>query len=146
MIKTKGGFTMLVRVDFPRAFDSLVEDFFSPEVFDSQLSYSTYPTLDLAEYDDESVVIAELPGVTKEDLKITVEDGWLTVSGERKPYEIPQNARVLLNEMRVCNFSRSIELPHEVDVNGISAELENGILRIRLPKSQEARPHTIQVK
>jgi len=137
---------MLVRFNFPNTIDDLVENFLSRENLDYRMTSSAFPAFDIAEYENESVVMAELPGIKKEDLKITVENGWLTVSGERKPYEIPQNARVLLNEMRVREFNRSLELPHEVEANNISAELENGILRIHLPKSQTARPRTIEIK
>lgn len=137
---------MLVRFDLPRTLvDNVFEDFltdFSPVYPD----YQVYPALDLAEYENESVVVAELPGVNKEDLKITVEDGILTIRGVRKPYEIPQDAKVILNEMRVQEFCRSIELPHEVDVDKISAELRNGLLRITLPKTEKARVRTIQVQ
>lgn len=134
-----------VNVDFPSTVvNDMVEDFLADLTpvypYDQE-----YPALDLAEYDDESVVVAELPGVNKEDLKVTVEDGVLTISGVRKPYEIPQDARIILNEMRVREFSRSIELPHEVKIDKVSAELENGVLRITLPKTEAARARTIQI-
>ncbi len=99
--------------------------------------------MDISERESEYLVIAELPGVKKEDVKITFENDLLTVQGERKPYVIPAEAHVLFNEMRVREFSRSIRIPVEIDVNNISAELENGILRIVLPKSHEARVRTI---
>jgi HSP20 family protein len=126
--------------------DPVLENFFFDFTPPYPVDRSVYPPLDVAEYEHESVVVAELPGVKKEDLKITVENGLLTISGERKPYEIPQDARIVLNEMRVQNFSRSIELPHEVDVDKISAELQNGLLRIRLPKSEASRARTIKIQ
>ena len=82
----------------------------------------------------------------KEDVKITYEKNLLKVQGQRKSSEIPQDARVLLNELRVRDFSRSIRIPVEVDVNDLSAELENGILRIVVPKAEEAKPRQIEVK
>ncbi|HWP82328.1 MAG TPA: Hsp20/alpha crystallin family protein [Bacteroidota bacterium] len=138
---------MFVRLDVPRVFGSdLLEDLLT----DFTPAYPTYerwfPAIDVAEYENQSVVVAELPGVRKEDLKIAVENGVLTISGERKPYEIPQNARVLINEMRVMNFRRSIELPHEVEIDKISAELQNGVLRITLPKTEASRAHTIAIQ
>jgi HSP20 family protein len=133
---------MLIRFEHPRTLD-LVEDIFSSNSFDQ--SYG-YPLIDVAEKENETVVIAELPGVKKEDVGVTFEDNVLTIKGERKPYEIPEDSRVLLNEVRVRNFSRSITLAHEVDADKISAELNDGILRIVLPKSEKAKPRTIELK
>jgi HSP20 family protein len=134
---------MLVRFDFPRIFENLIEDFCTTDILPT---YSRYPAVDIAEQDNETIVIAELPGAKKEDVRITFENNVLTMSGERKPYEIPENARVLLNEARIRNFSRSIEFRHNVDVNKISAEMSNGVLRVVLPKAESARVRTIEVK
>jgi len=102
--------------------------------------------MDITEHENEYVVVAELPGVKKEEVKITFENNVLTVQAERKPYELPQDARVLLNEMRVREFTRSLRLPVQIDAANIAAELQNGVLRISLPKAQEARPRVISVK
>jgi HSP20 family protein len=134
---------MMLRFDFPRTFNDLLEDTISTDFVSTAKSF---PTMDIAEYQSEYVVIAEMPGVKKEDVKITFEKNLLTVQGQRKSSEIPQDARVLLNEMRVRDFSRSIRIPVEVDVNDLSAELENGMLRIVLPKAEEAKPKQIEVK
>ena len=134
---------MLVRFDFPRTLDNLIDDVFAGDV----TPFGTkFPAIDISEHENETVVIAELPGVQKEDVKIKFENNVLTISGERKPYEIPGDARILLNEMRVKEFSRSIEFEHDVDSGKISAEMKNGILTVRLPKAESARVHTIEVK
>lgn len=134
---------MLVRFDFPKTFDDLVEESIATDYTSAKV---TVPPMDVTEYENEYVAIVELPGVKKEDVKITYEKNLLTVEGVRKPYEIPENAQVLLNEMRVRDFSRSIRVPVEIDSANISAELENGILKVVLPKSQEARVRTIAIK
>lgn len=134
---------MLVRFDFPKTFDDLVEESIATDYTSAKV---TVPPMDVTEYENEYVAIVELPGVKKEDVKITYEKNLLTVEGVRKPYEIPENAQVLLNEMRVRDFSRSIRVPVEIDSANISAELENGILKVVLPKSQEARIRTIAIK
>jgi HSP20 family protein len=141
--QTKGDTTMLVRFDYPRTYNNLVEDLFAADILPTS---PTYPAVDVAQQENETVVIAELPGVKKEDVKITFENNLLTISGERKPYEIPYNARVLLNEVRVRDFSRSIEIAHDVDVDKISAEMNNGVLRVALPKAESARVRTIELK
>jgi HSP20 family protein len=102
--------------------------------------------VDIAEQGDESIVVAELPGVRKEDLKISIQDGQLTISGERRQHQLPENSSWLRNEAWSGEFSRTIQLPHEVKEDGVSAELKNGILRIVLPKAEEVRAREIKVQ
>jgi len=104
------------------------------------------PAIDLAEYENESVVIAELPGVRKEDVKISIQDGTLTISGERKPVGIPEDAKWVRNEIATGRFDRVLGLPHDVKTDAVSASLTDGVLRIVLPKAEEARPREISVK
>jgi HSP20 family protein len=134
---------MLIRFDFPRMFDNLLEDV---SLSDFVPMTRSFPAIDLAERENEFVAIAEMPGVKKEDLKITVENDLLTLKGERKPYEIPQDASVLQNEMRVRQFGRSIQLPSGIDAKNISAELKDGVLRIVMPKAEQARAHQIEIR
>jgi HSP20 family protein len=134
---------MLVRFQYPRFPEAVLENLF---VTDNMMGTSKFPAMDVAEYENELVVITELPGVKKDQVNVTFEKGVLTVAGERTPHEIPQDAKVLMNEMRDKAFNRSIRLGTEIDVEKISAELENGILRIVLPKAAEARVRTISVK
>lgn len=148
---------MLVRVQrFPIAsslfepllnFDRDIENMFD-SVWRTPVARSVYqyPALDIAEYQNESVVVAEMPGVRKEDLKLSVQDGVLTISGERKTHQLPENSSWLRNEIRTGEFSRTIQLPHDVKTDAISAELSNGVLRVVLPKSEEVRPREIAVK
>ncbi len=135
---------MLMRFDLPRTYDSLLDDVMRWDVRPTTRSFS--PAVDVAEQENEMVVRMELPGVKKEDVKIVFENDVLTISGERKPYEIPDDAKVLLNEMRVRQFSRSIEFGPDIDAARISAGMDNGILRVILPKAEAARPRTIEVK
>ena len=104
------------------------------------------PAMDIAEHENELVVTAELPGVKKDQVKVTFENGILTVDGQRKPNEPRKDAEVLLNEMQIRDFSRSIRIDVEVDVNNITAELEDGILSVTLPKKEVAKPKQIEVK
>jgi HSP20 family protein len=134
---------MLVRFDFPRMFDDLLEDV---SLSDFMPVTGRFPAIDVAEHENEFVAIAEMPGVKKEDLKITFENDVLTLKGERKPYEIPQDARILQNEMRVREFRRSIQLPSDVDAKNISAELKDGVLRIVMPKAERARARQIEIR
>jgi len=84
--------------------------------------------------------------VNKEDVKISFEKNLLTISGERKQIEIPEKARVVLNEMRFRDFKRSIRFAQDLEQTKISAEMNNGVLNIILPKkaSEKAREITVQ--
>jgi HSP20 family protein len=127
--------------DFERDVDSLFSGFFSAGANCVQA-----PALNFAEKQNESVVSVELPGVAKDDVKITLEDDLLTIKGERKPSALPEGAQWIRNERRSGEFFRTIQLPHPVKADAISAELANGILYVTLPKAEEARPREIAVK
>jgi HSP20 family protein len=134
---------MLVRLQYPRIPSHVLQNLF---VTENMVGSAKFPAMDIAEYENELVAVVELPGVKKEEVKVLFEKGVLTVEGKRAPYEIPQDAKVLLNEMRVQDFSRSVQIDVDIDVDKISAELEHGILRVVLPKAPEARVRTITVK
>lgn len=104
------------------------------------------PLMNLAEGENESVLSVELPGVNKEDVKISLEDGLLTLTGERKAQGIPEGARWLRSESINGKFVRTLELPHPVDPKAVSAELKNGILTVVLPKAEESRPREITIR
>jgi HSP20 family protein len=104
------------------------------------------PRIDVGETNKEIVVLAELPGTTKEDLKIVVEEGILSISGERKEKTKAEGSRWLRNEIGTGKFSRSIELPVPVDADQITATLVNGLLRVVLPKAEQARPREITIQ
>jgi HSP20 family protein len=134
---------MLVRFQYPRIPNHVLESLFTT---DTIMGTTKSPAMDIAEYENELVVTAELPGVKKDQVKVTFENGILTVDGQRKSTETPKEANVLLNEMQIRDFSRSIRINVEVDVNNIAAELEDGILSVRLPKQEVAKPKQIEVK
>ena len=134
---------MLIRFEYPRISSDVIESLFGPE---SVMGSFRGPAMDVTESEQEFVVFFELPGVKKDDVKVTFEKGVLTIEGVRKQNEMPKDAKILLNEVRARNFCRSFKLAAGVDANNISAGLENGILRVTLPKSEEAKPKQIEVK
>jgi HSP20 family protein len=134
---------MLVRFDSPRTYSNLVENLFSSDVLPSRC---TVPALDIVEQENEIVVNAELPGLKKEDIKITFENNILTLSSEKKPAEVSEKATVLLKEIRNSDFNRSVKFEYEIDATKISAEMSNGVLTVTLPKAEEAKPKQIEVK
>ncbi len=88
---------------------------------------------------------AELPGFTQKDLNITIEQGSLTIRGERKT-EAPEGYAAHRQERGAMQFARSFTLPSMIDTGKVEAVLKNGILELNMPKAKEARPREIQVK
>lgn len=91
-------------------------------------------------------IVVELPGVAKEDVKVTLHDGVLTIAAERRQTELKDNEQWIRNEIGYGKFERSINLPYPVVAEKISASHENGLLRIVLPKAEEVKPKMIDVK
>jgi HSP20 family protein len=94
------------------------------------------PSVDVSETDQEYLIRAALPAVKKEDVKVTYEDGMLTLSGERRQEEEQKDVKYHRVESYYGNFSRSFMLPDAIDADAIKAESKDGILTIHLPKSK----------
>ena len=109
-----------------------------------QLFTGWSPALDLYESGDHVVAVVELPGMRKEDIEISLHDGTLTISGERKR-ESNNGEAAQRTERYVGTFRRSIALPSRVDPSKVSATYQDGILKVTLPKTEEAKPKQIQV-
>jgi HSP20 family protein len=104
------------------------------------------PLIDLAEDDKEYLIKAELPEVKKEDVKVTVENGVLTIAGERKFEKEEENKKYHRIERAYGLFMRSFTLPQDAAGDKINAEFKDGVLKVHLPKSAEAKPQSIDVK
>lgn len=110
----------------------------------TQLFSGWTPALDLYQTNDNVIALVELPGMRKEDIEISLHDGMLTISGERKT-ETQEGGKAERSERYVGKFRRSITLPTRVDANKVNATYKDGILTITLPKAEEAKPKQIQV-
>lgn len=104
------------------------------------------PTVDISETDGEYVIKAELPEVKKEDVKVTLEDGVLTLTGERRQEKEEKNTKYHRVERSYGSFVRSFSLPDLVDETKVKAEYKDGMLNLHLPKSEKAKPRAIEVK
>jgi HSP20 family protein len=104
------------------------------------------PTLDISERKDAYLVTVELPGLKPEDLDITMEDGLLTIQGERQFTSESSEQQFHRVERRYGAFRRSITLPAQVQAEQIEASFDNGVLQIVVPKMEEAKPKRIQVR
>jgi HSP20 family protein len=104
------------------------------------------PALDISERKDAYLVTVELPGVEADDLEITMEDGLLTIQGERHFAHDSSEQQFHRVERRYGAFRRSITLPAQVQAEQIEASFDNGVLQILVPKAEEAKPKRIQVR
>lgn len=103
------------------------------------------PALDVAEDDTEVTVRAELPGVDPKDLEVTVINNVLTLSGEKKEHTEKKDKDFYHSETHYGSFRRSIELPSTVDAERVTAEHANGVVTVKLQKSQSAAPKRIPI-
>src|SRR3981189_1520800 len=103
------------------------------------------PLVDIIEDDKEYIIKAELPGVKKEEVKVAVENGVLTISGERKLESEEKNKKYHRVERAYGLFARSFTLPDVADAEKVKAEFKDGELRIHLPKSEKAKTKQIEV-
>jgi HSP20 family protein len=110
----------------------------------AQLFNGWTPALDLYQTNDDVVAVVELPGMRKEDIEISLHDGTLSISGERKA-ESAEGDKATRTERFVGKFRRSIALPTRVDVNKVNASYKDGILTVTLPKAEEVKPKQIKV-
>jgi HSP20 family protein len=103
------------------------------------------PLVDIVEDDKQYLIKAELPEVTKDDVKVTVQDGVLTITGERTLEKEEKGMKYHRVERAYGRFGRSFTVPDDADGNGVVAEYRDGVLKVHLPKSEKAKPKTIEV-
>lgn len=104
------------------------------------------PALDAFEDKDKYVVSVEVPGLNKQDLNVVVHDGVLTISGERKAEKESKEGTVHRTERYFGKFSRSVSLPSAVKADQVTAAYKDGVLTVEVPKADEAKPKSIEVK
>jgi len=103
------------------------------------------PPVNIFETNDHYIVEADLPGVTKDGLEVTVEDNELTIIGRRSDSQEIPNAEVLYQESRVGDYRRVFELDPTIDTSKISAKMQQGVLTLTLPKAEKVKPRKITV-
>jgi HSP20 family protein len=106
------------------------------------------PSADISETDKEYLIRAELPAVKKEDVKVTVDGGMITIEGERKQQKEEKNEKFLQVESFYGSFSRSFALPDDVNADAIRCEDKDGVLTVHMPKTEthKAKPKQITVQ
>ncbi|MEA3499756.1 MAG: Hsp20/alpha crystallin family protein [Candidatus Marinimicrobia bacterium] len=124
-------------------FPSTFNDFFS--AFQDNLGQNYSPRMNLLETDDEYKLEVEAPGIKKDEIDILFEDNILTISGEKKTEKKEENSRYHINEISFGKFSRSFELPSNIDSDKIDAKWNDGLLNVSIPKSEKAKPKKIKI-
>jgi len=104
------------------------------------------PSVDIQETETEYLLKAELPEIKREDVKVTVENGILTLQGERKHEKEEKNRKFHRVERSYGTFLRTFTVPNDTDEAKVTADFKEGILRVHLPKTEKPRPKTIEVK
>ena len=104
------------------------------------------PAVDVIEDDKEYLIKVELPEVHKDDVNVTVENGTLTITGERKAEKEQKNRKYHRLERFYGRFERSFNVPTDADESKVNAEFKDGVLRVHLAKSEKALPKQIEVK
>jgi len=135
---------LMVRPEpFTREVDRLFDAFFGqPERTGGR---RWVPPMDLVEAGDHFVLKADLPGLREEDVKLEVQDGTLTISGERKAEHETSEKGWYRIERSFGSFSRSLTLPEHVDASAINADFKDGVLEVRIPKPEERKPQRIAI-
>jgi len=104
------------------------------------------PLVDITEDEKEYLIKAELPEIKKEEVKVTVQEDVLTISGERKYEKEEKGKKYHRVERAYGSFMRSFTLPEDADGAKVAAEFKDGVLKIHLPKSEKAKPKSVDVK
>ena len=134
---------------FDKMFDQMVESQFPDvvrQVGIKPYGNTAYPKVNVYEYDDKIGIVAEIPGLDKKQLNVEVEDGVLTISGDKHSAFENEGAKILRKELKESSFKRQFELGELLDGDNISANFKDGILSISVPKTEPEKPQKKFVK
>ena len=135
-----------LRSDYFDNFGDVFNGFFRTPLTHRSVRKARMPAVDVAETDTAYQVKAELPGIRKEDLDVTVDDGVLTIKAEHGGnQEQTENGQLIRQERSYGKFARSLRLGANVDEETITAEYRDGVLHITLPKAKEVQPRKVEV-
>lgn len=131
-----------------KEFDRLFDSFFHGDTADTTTAFTSawIPAVDIAERENDFVVRMELPGVAKEDVRITMQEHILTIRGEKKQEKESKGSEFHRTERSYGSFQRSFTLPASVKSGEIDASFSDGVLHVTLPKAEESKPKQIDVK
>jgi HSP20 family protein len=137
----------LFRARFGRFFDQIFEDALTPGLGQEPgRSNAWVPAVDIKETAGSLILTAELPGLKKEDVQLSIENHVLTLSGERRFEKDVEEENYHRVERTYGSFTRSFTLPDNVRTEEVDASFEHGVLTIQLPKTEEAKPRKIAIR
>jgi HSP20 family protein len=129
-----------------REMEEISERFFGRPFVQPVVTAEWYPAMDIQETDKEYVFKAELPEVKKEEVKVTVEEGVLTIRGERKQEKEEKGKKFLRLERSYGSFLRTFTMPPDADDTRVTADFKDGLLYVYVPKLEKPRQKAIEVK
>lgn len=137
----------VLRTRVDRLFNQMLGDLWSSPVSTEEVSTRRWsPAVDIRETDEALILTAELPGLTKEDVQITLENQVLTLSGERKFEKEAKGENFHRIERSYGAFTRAFTLPTHVKTEKVDASFEHGVLTVTLPKMEESKPRRISIR
>jgi HSP20 family protein len=136
----------LLRSRMSRIFDQTFNDFLAPLAGSEETRTGAWvPAVDIRETSESLIFSAELPGLTKDDIELTLENNVLTLKGERKFERDEERESYHRIERGYGTFTRTFALPSNIRTDDVKASFENGMLHIELPKADEAKPRRVQI-
>ena len=147
------GFPIIDRDEFLTPFDRMFDQIVSKQFPDIEKSVgvkpfqgTSYPKVNVYEYDEKVAIIAEIPGLDKKDLKVDVEEGILAISGDKHALYNDKGAKVIRRELKQSSFKRQFVLGELLDGDNIKASFKDGLLKVDIPKVEPAQPKKLSVK
>ena len=134
---------------FDRLFDKVMENQFpnfTEEFGVKCFEGGAYPKVNVYEYEDKIGIVAEIPGLSKKQVNIEVEDNVLTISGDKHNVADDNTAKIIRRELKHSSFKRSFQLGDQLDAEKVSAKFEDGILSVNIPKIEPEQPKKKSVK
>jgi HSP20 family protein len=132
--------------DFRREMDSLFDDFFSATLGSQREQSNAWtPACDVAEEDGHYMLSIEMPGISKDDIKIEMAENTVTISGERRFENKKREGGAWYGERRYGKFQRSFTLPAGIDADKVEANYQDGVLHLAIPKAETAKPRQIKI-
>ena len=140
------------RDEFLTPVDTLIDRFFNEAMpaFGTEFGVeffgnNSYPKVDVTDHPDKIVIEAEIPGLTKEDVSVDLEQRVLTISGGKRDTVVDENARYIRKELKRSSFKRSFKLGDNMKVKNIEADFNNGLLNITVPKREKDEPRKVKI-
>ena len=140
------------RDEFLTPVDTIIDRFFNEVMpaFGNEFGVeffgnNSYPKVDVTDHQDKIVIVAEIPGLTKEDVSVDLEQRVLTISGGKREVKQDDDVRYIRKELKRSSFKRSFKLGDNMKVDGIEADFDNGLLNVTVPKREKDEPRKVKI-